>query len=58
MTAPTQTDPEALIVISIDEAEQIIEASRAAGTAAEVIDALSMLVDRAARYAERVNALD
>jgi hypothetical protein len=58
MTAPTQTNPETLIVSSIGEAEQIIEASRAAGTAAEVIDALSMLVDRAARYAEPVDALD
>jgi len=58
MTAPTQSNSETLIVISIGEAEEIIEASRSAGTAAEVIDALSLLVDRAARYSQRTNALD
>ena len=54
MTVPTSTpthlDSAPLIVITRDEAEQIIEASKTTGTAAEVISALSMLLYRAARY--------
>jgi len=38
------------VVITLDEAEQIITAARHTGDAAAVIDALAHLVDRAARH--------
>jgi len=46
----TLDDAELFIVLSIDEAEQIVTAARHDGNAAAVIEALALLVDRAGRF--------
>ncbi len=44
---------ELLIVLTVEDAEQIVDAARAEGNAADVIDALSILIDRATKRANR-----